>query len=291
MNSLRDYLHGSAEKPLLSPTAERRLAGRARAGCKRSRDELVERNLRLVIGTAKKFRGLGLAFEDLIQEGNAGLITAADKFDPQMGYRFSTYAMWWIHQCVSRAVAKQSRTIKIPVHVSEHLRQISKAGSQFQAERGREPSIEELEERTGLCADAIRWARSVPKHQASLDAPLLVGRDHEEAAGSTLGSMIADAEQSEEVAGGRTEAYDLMVSLEAGRALQELPPRERWVVERYYGLDGRPPATLREIAREMGVVYQTVGGIKRRAMKRLSAVLGEHDQENRGLNEASLRLS
>lgn len=283
LTNLKDYLGSSADKPLLSPTQERRLSRKAQAGCKRSKDELVERNLKLVIPTANKFRGQGLPFEDLIQEGNAGLIKAAERFDPDRGWRFSTYAVWWIYQSVSRAVTQQTRTIKIPVHVGEDRRLIGKARREFEAEHGKKPSLSELEAITGLTSEAIHWAGSIPKHSASLDAPLAsrgdAGDSGNDTSSSTFGSVVPDDEQGGEVAG---EAIPVIDRLEVGRALGGLPRHERWVMERYYGLGGEPPKTQQEIATEMGVVSQTVNVIVRRARNRLSQRLRAH-----GFREAS----
>lgn len=255
------YLAAISEKPLLSPTSERRLARRVQNGDMRARDELVERNLRLVVSVAKKYRGQGLDFEDLIQEGNAGLMKAAEGFDPELGWRFSTYATWWIRQAVTRAVANQGRLIRVPAHVMEIRRKAQKTARQFGAAHGREPSAAELSELTAIGTDHLEWALGVPEAGVSLEAPL---RDTD--GDRSLGSSVADAEQGEEVSG---EALALLSRVEVESVLAELTDKERWVIRRYYGLGGEPPMTLREIGLEMGLIYQTVGHVKRRAMKRL----------------------
>lgn len=269
MDGLAIYLRAAGERPLLSPIEERSLARKSQAGCQRAKDELVERNLRLVIPTAKTFRGQGLAFEDLIQEGNVGLIKAAERFDPERGYRFSTYATWWIHQSVSRAVACKGATIRIPVHVGEDRYRIYRASKDFEAEHGREPSASELVELTGLSTEAIHWARSVPEIRTSLDAP--VGSDQDRVA---LGSVMPDDAQSEEVAG---EVLSALSRAKIRRVLSSLPEQERYVVERHYGLEGGSPVTLRELGSELSVRYQYVSVINRRALKRLFALLCEQD--------------
>lgn len=280
VDGLSTYFAGIAEKPLLSPTEERRMARRARAGCRKSKDQLVERNLRLVIPTAKKYRGQGLGFEDLIQEGNAGLITAADKFDSEMGYRFSTYATWWIRQSIGRAVAERSRTIRVPVQVSDNRNKLYVAARDFEAVHHRQPTVAELEELTGLGKEAIEWAYSVPQTGASLEDPVR----SDERDGSALGDMISDSRQSEEVL---EEALDVLSRQQIASALSVLSEKERWIVERRYGLDGGDGATLREIGEEMGSLYQHVGAVNRRALRRLWTSLRQRGVEGSELDEAS----
>lgn len=268
IEGLSTYFATITEKPLLSPTEEKRLARKVRVGCPRARKELVQRNLRLVIPTAKKYRGQGLAFEDLIQEGNAGLITAADKFDPEMGYRFSTYATWWIRQSIGRAVAERSRTIRVPVQVSDNRNRLYVAARDFEAVHHRKPTVAELEELSGLGKEAIEWAYSVPQTGASLDDPVR----SDEPDGSRLGDVIPDSRQGEEVL---EEALEVLSRQQIAAAMSVLSEKERWIVERRYGLDGGGGATLREIGEEMGSLYQHVGAVNRRAMTRLSAALRE----------------
>ena len=269
--SFEAYLNTISQKPLLSPAEERRLAYKVREGCPRAKDELVKRNLLLVVHNAKRYRGLGVDFEELVQEGTFGLIRAAEKFDPEKGFKFSTYATWWIRQAAGRAVADKSRTIRIPVHYQEKLAALREAERSLAAGLGRDATTEELANEIGVevekVADMLRIRQSV----ASVDAPAnAASTEHEDDAAAVV-SFLADEEQSEEVSG---EAMTLLSGLEIRRALAKLSDNERWVVQRRYGLDGRPPATLREIAEEKGTVYQHIARVNKRALGRLAAILG-----------------
>lgn len=187
---LSAYLEAISERPLLSHARERRLARRVRAGDKHAREELVTRNLRLVVSAAKKHRGQGLPFEDLIQEGNAGLVTAADRFDPEYGYRFSTYATYWIRQRITYALCSRVRTIRIPKEWEENRRKAYRYSQQFAASHGREPSREELCVGCGLSQRELDKAFSIPRVGASLDAPARA----DEPGSAAMGEFIADEE-------------------------------------------------------------------------------------------------
>ena len=270
--SFEAYLNTISQKPLLSPAEERRLARKVREGCPRAKDELVKRNLLLVVHNAKRYRGLGVDFEELVQEGTFGLIRAAEKFEPEKGFKFSTYATWWIRQAAGRAVADKSRTIRIPVHYQEKLAALREAERSLAAGLGRDATKEELANEIGVevekVADMLRIRQSV----ASVDAPAnAASTDREDDDAAAVVSFLADEEQSEEVSG---EALSLLSGLEIRRALAKLSDNERWVVQRRYGLDGRPPATLREIADEKGTVYQHIARVNKRALGRLAAILG-----------------
>ncbi len=165
------YLSRIGRRPLLSHEEEIRLGRAARSGCSRSRRLLAESNLRLVVAVSKKFRNRGLAFEDLIQEGNVGLLKAVEKFDPDKGYRFSTYATWWIRQAVQRAVANDGRAIRLPVHLGERLNKLRRARAEFIARTGREPEPSELAGHLGMDLDVVEGALAVPAEPTSLDAP------------------------------------------------------------------------------------------------------------------------
>lgn len=272
-DSLAAYLNTISQKPLLSPTEERRLARKVRDGCPRAKDELVERNLRLVVYAVKRYRGLGVDFEELVQEGTLGLIRAAEKFDPSKGYKFSTYATWWIRQAAGRAVAYKGRTVRLPAHYHEQLQALRKAERRLSASLGREPTTAELAEERGVSVEKVAQMKRVSQSTASLDAPASSSaeRDGDSAA---LGSLLADEEQGEEVP---SQIMALGSRLEVQRALAKLSDKERWVIERRYGLDGRPAATLREIGEEVGAVYQNIGKINHRAHERLRAALGTRE--------------
>lgn len=277
--SLSAYLDKIGERPLLSAAQEKRLAEKTRAGDERAREELVRSNLRLAVSVAKKFRNRGLAFEDLIQEGNAGLLTAASRFDPARGYRFSTYATYWIRQRITYALATEARTIRIPKEWEENRRKAYRATQQFVGANGREPSPEELCEASGLSQRDLDKAFSVPHAGASLDAPLRA----DETDSAALAEFIADEEQREEVSG---ELRELFSRIELDRVLGSLSERQRWVLVRRYGLDGDPPATRRELAELMGVSYQQVGNIELEARRRLRLSLNAHGLYGQHLQRA-----
>lgn len=269
VESLESYLATISKKPLLSPTEERRLARKVRDGCPQAKDELVERNLRLVVHAAKRYRGQGVDFEELVQEGTLGLIRAAEKFDPEKGYKFSTYAMWWIRQAAGKAVADKGRAVRIPAHYHEQLEALRKAERRMPASLGREPTNEELAAERGVSVEKVMEMQRLRQSVASLDAPASSSAERD-GGSAALGSLLADEEQGEEVP---SQVMALGSRLEVQRELAKLSDKERWVIERRYGLDGRPAATLREIGEEIGAVYQNIGKINQRAHKRLRAAL------------------
>lgn len=265
-SDLSRYLGVRADEPLLSRTAECRLARRARAGSKAARDELVERNMRLVVRTARKFAGQGLSFEELLQEGSVGLLKAAERFDPALGNRFSTYATWWIHQAVASAVHSKGRLIKLPKHIGETRRTVYTAAREFARVHGREPSPAEVRQISGLRTAEYERAMDVPEASSSLDAPMR----SDDPSSATLGTIIADPGQGEELTG---TVPSLPERLEISRALKALGERHRWVIERRYGLDGGSGATQAELGEQMGISYQRAAVLEREARQRLRKVL------------------
>ena len=241
---------------LLTHREEIDLSNRAKAGDERARQRLTEKNLRLVISVAKKYRGMGLPFEDLIQEGNLGLMKAIDKFDPDRGYRFSTYATWWIRQAVQRSVADKGRTIRVPVHMGEKIRKMARTYNELSVEFEREPSDEEVAEKLEWDVDQVRDVKSALPDATSLDQPIGSGED-----ASELGLFIED-EREPEV--GETVAREM----ESGwleEAVEHLPDRHREVLIRRYGLDDRDKATLAILSDEMGISRERVRQLQREA--------------------------
>ena len=241
---------------LLTHRQEMQLSRRTEAGDELARQRLIEKNLKLVVSVAKKYRGYGLPFEDLIQEGNIGLIKAVKKYDPERGFRFSTYAIWWIRQAIQRAVADKSRVIRVPAHMGEKIRKMLRTKNQLSAELGHEPTDEAVAERLGWSADEVREVKKVVPDPMSLDSPL----SSEEGA-SSLGSLIEDERVSD------TPGMVLREVEEAwlGEAIGGLPERHRHVLVRRYGLDERKPATLAEVGDELKMSRERVRQVQRQA--------------------------
>ena len=250
------YLERVGRKKLLPPEEEIDLGRRVRAGDETARIELIERNLRLVVSVAKRYSGMGLPFEDLIQEGNIDLMKAVNRFDPERGYRFSTYATWWIRQAIGRAVADKGRTIRLPVHAYEKLARLRRANAELAMELGRKPTNEETARRLGWRAREVRFILESSQNSISLNRPAA-----SEEGNSELGDFLEDEDASErlEVVADRIEVRCLW------DALVQLPERERRVLVRSYGLDGRERATLRELAEELALSRERIRQLQRTA--------------------------
>jgi RNA polymerase primary sigma factor len=248
-NPVAGYFRQIGRGRLLTHEEEIDLGRRIREGDETARSKLIERNLRLVIPVAKKYRGMGLPFGDLIQEGNIGLMRAADKFDPEKGFRFSTYATWWIRQAVQRAVADKGRTIRVPVHMGEKIRKMARTYNELSAQLEREPSDEEVAERLGWDVDRVKDVKSAIPDAASLNQPL-----SSDEGSSELGDLIEDERESGTVS-------EVVRALETSRLMESvarLPKRERRVLVRRYGLDGEKPATLADLSEELAVSRERV---------------------------------
>jgi RNA polymerase primary sigma factor len=265
---LAAYMARIARGDLLSHKEEVELGRRARAGDPEARRRLVEKNLRLAVAVAKKFRGQGLPFEDLIQEGNIGLMKAVDKFDPEMGNRFSTYATWWIRQSIQRAIGDKGREIRLPAHMNEKLRRVHKARGELIAQLHREPTYRETAARLGWEAGKVRSVLEAVHYVSSLDQPL-----GPESGAHKLGDFVED--QEPEVPG---------ESLQLREAMRQLPERERDVLVNRYGLDRGKKVTVRELSAKLGISEKAVRRVQQRAEKLLRTLL---ESGTRGLGEVT----
>ena len=253
---LAKYLAHIGQGDLLTHDEEIDLSNRAKEGDQRARQHLIEKNLRLVVSVAKKYRGYGLPFEDLIQEGNIGLMKAVEKFDPERGFRFSTYATWWIRQAVQRSVADKGRTIRVPVHMTEKIRKVSRAYNELSVEREREPSEEEVAERLGWNLDEVRLTMGAMPDATSLDQPVSTDETS-----SQLGDFIED----DKVSDTPNTVMKEMETVQLKEAIERLPERARYVLVRRYGLDDRDPATLAELGDELDISRERVRQLQREA--------------------------
>jgi RNA polymerase primary sigma factor len=246
---------------LLTHAEEIDLSKRAKSGDKGAGQRLIEKNLRLVVSVAKKYRGMGLPFEDLIQEGNIGLMKAVEKFDPDRGWRFSTYATWWVRQAVQRAVADKGRTIRVPVHMGDKIRKMARAYNELSAKMEREPTDEEVAERLGWAAEQVRDVKGAMPDATSFNQPLTSDSDATE-----ISELIED-ERASEVAG--TVIGEMEMDWLA-EAVERLPERHRYVLIKRYGLGDEETATLAQLSEELGISRERVRQVQREAERMLA---------------------
>jgi RNA polymerase primary sigma factor len=260
-DALQLFLNEAGRYPLLTAAEEIELAKRVERGDKEAKDRMINSNLRLVISIAKRYQGHDLPLLDLIQEGIIGLIRAVEKFDWRKGFKFSTYATWWIRQAVQRGVANKSRTIRIPVHISEREQRLRRAERELRAKLGRDPDEKEVAKAAKLPLKQVREVRAAARAVTSLDRP--VGDEGD----ATFGDLVAKEhapppEEEVRVTLGRDALY---------RAVAELPDREREIVKLRYGLNGdTDPASLEEIGRRLGLTRERVRQIEAEALERLA---------------------
>jgi RNA polymerase primary sigma factor len=259
-DAVRVYLRSIGKVPLLTREDEVRLAKRVEANDMSAKNALIEANLRLVVSIAKRYTGRGLTLLDLIQEGNLGLIRAVEKFDWRRGFKFSTYATWWIRQAITRALADQSRTIRIPVHMVERMNRVARARRALIQRHNREPSAGEIGELVEMSAKKVEEILKLGQEPVSLEAP--VGGEEGDA---SLGDFIADAatDRPLEIVANRMRDADLQ------RVLDSLPWRERRVIELRYGLGDEEPMTLEDIGHEVGVTRERVRQIESKTLAML----------------------
>ena len=256
---VRLYLKEIGRVPLLTADREKELAERMLVGDEDAKVELVEANLRLVVSIAKRYVGRGMFFLDLIQEGNMGLMKAVDKFDYTKGYKFSTYATWWIRQAITRAIADQARTIRIPVHMVETIHKVSRISRQLLQENGREPTADEIGERISMSPEKVREIMKIAQDPVSLETP--IGEEED----SHLGDFIPDDDTPSPAEATSTS----ILREELERQLHTLTPREEHVIKLRFGLyDGRT-RTLEEVGKEFDITRERIRQIENKAIRKL----------------------
>jgi RNA polymerase primary sigma factor len=256
---VRMYLKEIGKIPLLTPERELYLAEQIALDNKAAKDELIEANLRLVVSIAKRHVGKGMYFLDLIQEGNLGLIKAVEKFDYSKGYKFSTYATWWIRQAITRAIADQARTIRIPVHMVETIHKVSRTARTLLQELGREPTTDEIAEKLGITSDKVRDIMKIAQDPVSLETP--IGEEED----SHLGDFVEDMDSP---APSESASYSLLRE-QLCNILHTLTPREEQVIKLRFGLEDGRPRTLEEVGKQFNITRERIRQIEAKALRKL----------------------
>jgi RNA polymerase primary sigma factor len=258
---LKLYVRQIGDGPILTPAQERELARRKDLGDEDAKQRLIECNLRLVMSITRNYTRASVPLLDLIQEGNLGLIRAVEKFDYTMGYKLSTYATWWIRQAITRALADQGRTIRLPVHVAEQVRRAMRSRRQLTQKLNRDPTIEEIAKDADFTVERVRELFSLVEDPVSLETPIGDGD-----------SMVADVVEDLKSESPDGAHADRARSLELARAVERLNPRMKHVVVRRFGLDGLTPQTLEEVGNDLGITRERVRQLETRALRELRAV-------------------
>ncbi len=261
-DSVRLYLREIGKIPLLSQEEEQKLAQKILKGDKKAKDKMVEANMRLVVSIAKRYSGRGLDFLDLIQEGNTGLLRAVEKFDPSKGFKFSTYATWWIRQAITRAIADQARTIRIPVHMVETINKTLRATRKLTQELNREPTIEEIAKEMDMEPEKVEYVMRIKQDIASLDQS--VGRD-----GDDEDSVLGDFVEDEERATPEDSAASQILKEQLAEIISTLSDREQKIIKLRFGIGGGRSHTLEEVGAEFSVTRERIRQIEAKALSKL----------------------
>ena len=261
-DSVKMYLREIGKIPLLTQEEEQVLAVKAAKGNKKAKDKMVEANMRLVVSIAKRYSGRGLDFLDLIQEGNTGLLRAVEKFDPEKGFKFSTYATWWIRQAITRAIADQARTIRIPVHMVETINKVLRASRKLTAELNREPTVEEIAKEMDMDVEKVDYVMRIKQDIASLDQS--VGKD-----GDDEDSVLGDFVEDEDRISPEDSAANQMLKEQLADIISTLSEREQKIIKLRFGIGGGRPHTLEEVGAEFSVTRERIRQIEAKALSKL----------------------
>lgn len=256
---VRMYLKGIGKVDLLTAEEEVKLAKRMEQGDEAAKQHLIEANLRLVVSIAKKYIGRGMHYLDLIQEGNMGLMKAVEKFDYKKGYKFSTYATWWIRQAITRSIADQGRTIRVPVHMIEKINKLIRVSRRLFQEIGREPTSEEIAEEMGISEEKVREIKKISKESISLETP--IGEEED----SNLGDFIQDEEALQPA----TSVNHILLQEQLDDVLSTLTEREKRILELRFGIGDGRNRTLEEVGKEFGVTRERIRQIEAKALRKL----------------------